>query len=229
MQESRVSHVGFSVRLDGASLYDLIQFECLDRERKVLSVRSGARVGLLFFRDGNLVHASAGDAVGEPAVRAMLAWPKGLVTREPASWPAAESIGGPWQGVLLRAATAEDEAAAMDNVVSLRGRDTPPPVGGAIVADAEETSVRTAAVDADGHVRATAGDRGLAESLAYVLELADALGEGLAEGPVTRVEVIAARTVGVAVRDGRGGVGLAFGGREADVARLRELAREVIS
>jgi hypothetical protein len=76
MSTERIS-TGFSVRLEGASLFDLVQFECLGPERKIIKVTGNGRSGMLFFRDGNLVHAVAGELVGEPALRAMLTWEQG--------------------------------------------------------------------------------------------------------------------------------------------------------
>jgi len=117
---------GFSARLNGAALFDLIQLECMSHAQKVVRVQSGARMATLFIRDGRLVHASAGRLVGEPAVAEVLGWGEGVFERIEAPWPAAESIAGSLEHVLLGAAQALDEART-PNVVSLPVRPPPPP------------------------------------------------------------------------------------------------------
>src|SRR4051794_27480762 len=42
---------GFSARLQDASLWDLVQFECLRRSSRVVRVASRGQVGFVFFRD----------------------------------------------------------------------------------------------------------------------------------------------------------------------------------
>lgn len=105
---------GFAVRLEGAALFDLIQLECLQRSRKAVRVRSGTRTGHLFFRGGNLVHATSGALEGETAVREILHWPAGVYETARSGegdWPGRETIALPWQVVLLRAVQADDDEA----------------------------------------------------------------------------------------------------------------------
>ena len=92
------------------SLWDLVQFECLRRRpERALRVTSQGQVGFMYFRDGNVVHASTLRATGEPAMREMLLWTTGSVEPWPARWPERESITAPWQSLLLGAAHAADQ------------------------------------------------------------------------------------------------------------------------
>ena len=92
------------------SLWDLVQFECLRRRpERALRVSSQGQVGFMYFRDGNVVHASTLRATGEPAMREMLRWTTGSVEPWPARWPERESISAPWQSLLLGAAHAADQ------------------------------------------------------------------------------------------------------------------------
>ncbi len=233
MQDRSASSSGFSVRLEGASLFDLVQFECLDRERKILRVAAAGKTGFLYFREGNLVHASTVDAVGESAVRAMLGWERGQVSHAEGQWPAHESITSSWQSVLLRIAHAEDEDERTDNVVTFPSRES------AVVSaqeasmqepsrDGDETGVHVVRITSSGDVRAAACDREMAESLAYVIELGDLVGETLALGRTTAMEVWTSDANLVAVRDGRSlELRAAWGGKDLDTVALRErLARD---
>src|SRR5438067_3990443 len=100
---------GFSARLRGETLFDLIQFECLQGSSKIVRVASGDRSGFLYFRQGNLVHASLGARSGEMAVRALLRWDRGTFEPWDGPWPAEESISMPYQSLLLRATAEMDD------------------------------------------------------------------------------------------------------------------------
>lgn len=224
MQERSASTPGFTVRLEGASLFDLIQFECMDREPKVLRVTAQGRIGTLYFRDGNLVHATAGDLVGESAVRAMLAWRDGQVTHAAGTFPAHDTISSSWQSVLLHAATAQDEISRVDNVVSFPSRDVPEAEDAMTrQVSPPESAVHAARITTSGEVIAAAEDRDTAEVFAYLAELADVIGDGLAIDRMTSIEIWSSESNGVVVRVPRTGeVIAAWGARHVDTAQLRE-------
>lgn len=224
MQDRSASTPGFTVRLEGASLFDLIQFECMDREPKALRVNAQGRVGMLYFRDGNLVHAVAGDLVGENAVRAMLGWRDGQVVHTSAAWPAHETIASTWQSVLLHAATAQDEVSRVDNVVSFPAPHAPEAEEAMVrQASANESPIHAARITANGDVVAAATDRDHAEIFAYLAELADRIGDGLAIDRMTSIEIWSSEANGVVVRDGPSGEMLAaWAPRHVDTATLRE-------
>ncbi len=212
---------GFSVRLEGASLFDLVQLECLSAERSILRVLAGSASGLLFFRGGNLVHAVTGQLVGEPAVRAMLAWPAGQVRPCERLWPAVESITASWQSVLLRAAQAADEDARVDNVVTFPARE---PGREEIAPEAADLSgMRRASVSSVGEVDAPGGESSLAEAISYALELLDRVGEALAIDRPHRVEVWTEQAHGFALRNDAGDTRIAWGPKDADASALRAL------
>jgi hypothetical protein len=127
---------GFSARLQGATLFDLIQFECMKRSRRIVRLRDGMRSGFLYFRDGNVVHAVDGMLTGEPAFRSLLRWPRGAFETWDGAWPARESITAPSQTVLLGVAQEQDERArdATPNVLSFPGSGPGP----ALLAELEE-------------------------------------------------------------------------------------------
>lgn len=220
MSQERIS-TGFSVRLEGASLFDLVQFECLGPERKIIKVAGNGRSGLLFFREGNLVHAVAGELVGESALRAMLGWEQGQVQPWDGPWPTNETITASWQSVLLRAAHASDEhERTQDNVVSFPSRETPREESVEKKPD-DASMLRSMRITASGDVVASAADTTLVETISYVFGLADLVGEALAIDAAKSIEIWTDDAHGLAVRDETGTTQVAWGSKDADTAALR--------
>jgi hypothetical protein len=100
---------GFRARLDGITLWDLVQLECLSGGRKAVRVQSALGRAHLFFEDGQLVHAQHGTLVGDAAALAVLQWTRGEVTPCELPWPRSRSVATPWQSLLMQAAQREDE------------------------------------------------------------------------------------------------------------------------
>src|SRR3954462_15263949 len=101
---------GFRVSLEGATLSDFVQMECLAQSSRVFRVTSGHRIGYLFFSKGQMIHALSGDYVGEPAALEILKWRDGSVEPCSVGWPDAPTIHSTWQNLLLLSAQARDES-----------------------------------------------------------------------------------------------------------------------
>lgn len=222
MSQERIS-TGFSVRLEGASLFDLVQFECLGPERKIIKVTGSGRSGLLFFREGNLVHAVAGEYVGEPALGMMLGWEQGQVQPWEGPWPATETITASWQSVLLRAAHAADEhERTNDNVVTFPSRESQSQESALDKKQLEDPSgLRSMSITASGDIVSAPMDTTLVETISYVLELADLVGDSLAIDAARSIEIWTADSHGLAVRDESGATKVAWGNKDAEAAALR--------
>lgn len=101
----------FQVSLRHLTPLDVIQLKCLSRATTVMEFASSERVGKLYFRDGNIVHAQLDEHSGIPALQEIFSWKKGSV-RELAPEPDSPStIDCPWQSLLMQVAQAADEAA----------------------------------------------------------------------------------------------------------------------
>jgi hypothetical protein len=121
-----------------AGLWELVQMRCEARARCVVRVTSQGQVGYLYFADGQIVHASVGDAQGEAAALTILSWREGSFDPCDRTWPVRATINIVWQGLLLRAAqlrdeTTRDSTPAMDDsavvsVVSAGSRASTRPV-----------------------------------------------------------------------------------------------------
>jgi hypothetical protein len=123
--------VGFRAQISGASLWDLVQMECLSRSRQVIRIGGEGGVGYLYFADGRVVHAVTSKLVGEAAALEILSWTHGLFQPCERAWPATGSIETSCEGLILRLAKRRDEAAS--NLVAFPARAATPAAGGAVV------------------------------------------------------------------------------------------------
>jgi len=96
--------------LEGATLPDFVQMECLAQSSRVFRITSGHRIGYLFFKKGQMIHALSGDHVGEAAALEILKWRDGTVEPCSVGWPDIPSIHSTWQNLLLLSAQARDES-----------------------------------------------------------------------------------------------------------------------
>lgn len=100
---------GFDGQLRCASLADLIQLQCSTRARAGLCVYSDEREGHLFFENGQIVYARAGEQLGDEAVYEILSWTAGTFGKSTEPWPSEPSVTMTWQHLLLSAAQRRDE------------------------------------------------------------------------------------------------------------------------
>ena len=119
---SPTSAVGFRAQISGASLWDLVQMECLSRSRQVVRVSGEGGVGYLYFAEGRVVHAVTSRLMGEVAALEILGWTNGLFQPCQRAWPAAFTIETSCEGLILRLAKRRDEGAS--NLVAFPGGGT---------------------------------------------------------------------------------------------------------
>jgi len=114
---------GFSAQLRGASLWDLIQMECLARSHRVVQVIGEGGVGYLYFDRGQIVHATTAQRTGEAAALEILDWTNGSFQSCERSWPTQATIRTSHEGLILQAAQLRDERRA-SNLVAFPARGT---------------------------------------------------------------------------------------------------------
>jgi hypothetical protein len=112
---------GFSAQLRGASLWDLIQMECLARSHRVVQVVGEGGVGYLYFDRGRIVHATTAQRTGEAAALEILDWTNGSFQSCERGWPAQATIRTSHEGLILQAAQLRDERSA-SNLVAFPAR-----------------------------------------------------------------------------------------------------------
>ncbi|HEV2437571.1 MAG TPA: response regulator [Verrucomicrobiae bacterium] len=103
---------GFQGVLRRVGLQDVIQMECLGRTSSILEIHNHQLRGRIYIEDGRIIHAQAGDTVGEAAFYKLLALPSGEFQLQPFESPSKSTIEGQWEFLLMEAARVQDETAA---------------------------------------------------------------------------------------------------------------------
>ena len=112
---------GFSAQLRGASLWDLVQMECLGRSHRVVQVVGEGGVGYLYFDRGRIMHATTAQRMGESAALEILSWTNGSFQSCERAWPPQATIRTSHEGLILQVAQLRDETSA-SNLVAFPGR-----------------------------------------------------------------------------------------------------------
>ncbi len=111
---------GFEGEVAGFELSDIIQVKAQNRFSGCIDVAYEERRGLVFLRDGEIIHAEQGDIVGEEAFYAILAWPGGRFSLQPNVATTRSTIRKGCQHLLLEAHRLIDER-------KVGRRNEPPP------------------------------------------------------------------------------------------------------
>lgn len=175
----RKRYEGFDGSMVGLSLADLIQLKGTNRFSGCISVEFGGRHGVIFFRDGEVVHAEKDSYEGEEAFQRIMRWPGGRFTAQPYLSTVRHSIRKSRQHLLLDAHQAMDERrrhVGQQGNTSLRGRIRA--VG--MVSDAIILDHNGASTDGSG----PSADR-LAARACFLARLAGRIGPRLGTGSPT--------------------------------------------
>lgn len=100
---------GFVGALKGMSLADLLQIKNSSKFSGCLSVVRNHQKGLIFFRDGELVHAELGDLDGLDAFFAIMLWKSGEFHAEPKIATTCHTINEGLTFLLLESHRLQDE------------------------------------------------------------------------------------------------------------------------
>jgi predicted regulator of Ras-like GTPase activity (Roadblock/LC7/MglB family) len=200
---------GFEGGVAGLDLPALVQLNAMNRFSGCFRVSHGARTGMIFFRDGEIVHAEEGARSGEEAFSEMVTWPGGRFSVEPNVVTARRTIHKSCNHLLLDAHRQMDERRSRDGGPA----PSPPPIPSARPAPSPPAAA-SGPVDL---VRTVAG-----------VEDAVLLGkDGRAAGPVAyEAEVLAAH--GAFLSAAAGELGALFDGGELRGASAQGARRSVL-
>jgi hypothetical protein len=104
---------GFTARLMGVTLADLIQMKCMSGATESIRILSAGRMGMLQFLKGHLTHAATSGRLGDDAVLELLQWRTGDCESFAGSLPHGSLVRRAWQSLLLGAAQESDERARL--------------------------------------------------------------------------------------------------------------------
>lgn len=100
--------------LDGTlrdmSLPTLVQLQCSEQRRAQVQLLRRGREGLLFFANGELIHARVGALSGDQAIYEMLTWDDGEFHVSDVNNPPTQTINGSWQSLMMEGLRRADEA-----------------------------------------------------------------------------------------------------------------------
>ncbi len=110
---------GFEGEIAGLGLSDIIQLNVQNQFSGCIAVHYEDRRGLVFLREGEIVHAECGTDTGEQAFYEILSWPGGRFDLQQNVATTQGTIKKSWQFLILEAHRRIDERRA--------GRAAPPP------------------------------------------------------------------------------------------------------
>jgi hypothetical protein len=102
---------GFQGTVDGVDLIDIVQFNGLSRATAALKVTAGDQEGMIFFREGAVVHAMCGKEFGEKAFFTILGFNGGSLQNIRGVQPPVVSIDKSIEALLFEVALKSDEQA----------------------------------------------------------------------------------------------------------------------
>lgn len=100
---------GFEGSVAGLGLADVVELSANNRFSGCVSVRHDHSTGLIFFREGEVIHAEHEGARGEEAFYAIMQWPGGKFSVEPNVATTSRTIERSWKFLLMEAHRVMDE------------------------------------------------------------------------------------------------------------------------
>jgi CheY-like chemotaxis protein/predicted regulator of Ras-like GTPase activity (Roadblock/LC7/MglB family) len=101
---------GFVGKIMDLQLTDVIQLNCLGRMTTAISVIKDDQEGIIYFKNGEIIHAEVGSKVGEEALFTILSWEGGDFTSISGAEPLEQTISKNWQELLIEGMRRKDEA-----------------------------------------------------------------------------------------------------------------------
>lgn len=128
VREALTVNDGFQGTVDGVDLIDIVQFNALSRATAALKVTTGEQEGMIFFKDGGVVHAMCGQQIGENAFFTILGFNGGSLQNIRGVQPPIVSIRKSVEALLFEAAVKNDENSALHNILPDNASTTADPV-----------------------------------------------------------------------------------------------------
>ena len=113
--------MGLQGSLHDMAIADLIQHNCQDRKIARLCVHHDNQQAIIFFKNGNVVHATLDNSgrEGEEVIYHILGWDEGSFTLESGIESSAETIQRSWSSLLLEGARLLDESRVGTDIFSI--------------------------------------------------------------------------------------------------------------
>jgi CheY-like chemotaxis protein len=103
---------GFEGNVFDLQLSDVIQLNCLCRITAALRVNQGDQKGIIFFKEGEIVHAECNGRSGKDALFTILGWREGRFDHERGAPPPEQTISENWEHLLVEGMRKSDEVSS---------------------------------------------------------------------------------------------------------------------
>jgi DNA-binding response OmpR family regulator len=100
---------GFQGKVVGLQLTDIIQMNCLSRLTTALIVTRDGEKGIIYFNEGEVVHAECGNQKGTEAFYRILSWQEGEFVSNIGFVPPVQTIYQSWEHLLVEAMRRDDD------------------------------------------------------------------------------------------------------------------------
>jgi DNA-binding response OmpR family regulator len=100
---------GFRGKVFDVQLTDIIQMNCLGRLTTALIITREGEKGVIYFNEGEVVHAECGEARGTEAFYRIMGWEEGDFISSMGVIPPVQSIDQSWEHLLVEAVRRNDE------------------------------------------------------------------------------------------------------------------------
>jgi len=100
---------GFQGKVVGLQLTDIIQMNCLSRLTTALIVTRDGEKGIIYFNEGEVVHAECGSQKGTDAFYRILSWQEGEFVSNIGFVPPVQTIYQSWEHLLVEAMRRDDD------------------------------------------------------------------------------------------------------------------------
>jgi hypothetical protein len=103
--------------LEDFELTDVFQLIQLGQKDGGLRIQSDNDVGIVYFKNGMVIHAKTNSVQGEPAIDSILSWKKGRFVFNPSEETLEHTVDLPIQQVILEAARRIDELKKIQKLI----------------------------------------------------------------------------------------------------------------
>ena len=100
---------GFQGKVVGIQLSDIIQMNCLSRLTAALLINRNGEKGVIYFNEGEVVHAECGNNRGADAFYRIMSWETGEFVSNIGAMAPVKTISQSWEHLLVEAMRRNDE------------------------------------------------------------------------------------------------------------------------
>ena len=103
---------GFHGKVFDVQLTDIIQMNCLGRLTTALVITRNSEKGVIYFNEGEIIHAECGEKKGSDAFYRILTWDEGEFVSNIGFIPPVQTIFQSWEHLLVEAMQKSDDKTA---------------------------------------------------------------------------------------------------------------------